>query len=122
MNSTETDFCKKVRTNGYSVTKRGYPDFLVYRLVYNVIEYCFIEIKRSPDTTSRRQKDMITLFTLLGLPVQIIKDDQKINYAIFQTTPQKQFKSVRKKLFRLGILPHIDKTWKHPTIRKRKYI
>lgn len=104
MSKAESSFVRIVKKDGFEITKRGYPDFLVYRLVGNDIEYCFVEVKQSPDTTSRQQKDMLTIFLLAGLPIQVIKDGSKIDYSLFKKFPQKDFMNLRKQVFRKSLL------------------
>jgi len=53
LNKAEEEFAQHARRNGWSVTKRGYPDFICYR----GNELMLVEVK--PDKRHRLKKDQM---------------------------------------------------------------
>lgn len=71
---------------GFSATKQGYPDFLIYRRNGDLFEYCFIEVK-SPEFNiiSQQQKAMFALLRSKDIPVYVINNLEDVKKAKFQS-------------------------------------
>lgn len=98
--SAEDDFKNLYKKCGYQLTKRGYPDFLVFRENKDTFEFLFAEIKVAPDTLSKPQKKMIALMRYFNMPVNIIYDKQGLKNLEFMQIDKKKFDQLYKSLFR----------------------
>ena len=73
MNAREELVKKRYEAEGWTVLRRGWPDFLAYRPAADgQLEVKPIEVKSGPnDLPSNDQQKMHELFSRLGLPVEV---------------------------------------------------
>lgn len=63
---------RRLVSEGYTVLKRGCPDFFAFREVGGVVEFCFVEVKN--ESTDRLSEEQITYIQALkrcGIPVKV---------------------------------------------------
>ena len=88
------------RNKGYEVTKKGYPDFLIFRIVEDKILYAFVEVKNGQDWATKSQKFMLNLMRLHQMPVNIVDKVSDLEDVQFATMSHKVFKDSYKKFFK----------------------
>jgi Holliday junction resolvase-like predicted endonuclease len=75
LNETEIEACKFLEGLGYTVVKRGWPDFLAVR----GDEVRFVEVKSSPNNEglSPNQKKVARILEKLGIRVELFHPGNK---------------------------------------------
>jgi hypothetical protein len=74
LGTTETERVeyRRLVSEGYTVLKRGCPDFFAFKEVPGGVEFCFIEVKNeSTDRLSDEQIEYIGALRKCGIPVKV---------------------------------------------------
>lgn len=66
---SETAFAKNARQAGYGISKKGYPDFILWMDWGKEIAVCFVEVKRRNQGLKREQKMIHGILKYFGVPV-----------------------------------------------------
>ncbi len=75
MNALETKISDSLRKQGWTVLKRGWPDFLIYREQAGRLLVAGVEVKSDRDTLSEQQEAMHRILRAVGLPVHTLRPE-----------------------------------------------
>ncbi len=93
---SENNFYKNALNAGYQTTKRGYPDFLLWRETDEEIYFCFVEVKSANRHLKGEQKFMHTIFKMNGIPVYTLRNGNIPSFKDFKFLSKSEFKTIYK--------------------------
>lgn len=73
MNESESVFEVIAKSKGYTILRRGWPDFALMRGDGSL--FC-VEVKRGSASLSREQEDMIDFLALAGIPCYVSRNGE----------------------------------------------
>jgi hypothetical protein len=100
----ERHFASNAASSGFTPTKRGYPDFLVYRVTGDDLEFGFVELKSTYDELSAHQRFMLALLHLHGIPVAVSHSSDLAAVPLSKVA-YRRFRDTYKQLFGTCALP-----------------
>jgi hypothetical protein len=71
-NDSERAECRRLMKDGFTVLRRGAPDFFAFKEVDGGMEFCFVEVKNeATDDLSQEQEQYHEALKRCGIPVKV---------------------------------------------------